>query len=139
MGRPKAETIEQRLFANRIITEPDNCWEWQLSINRGGYGMIAISNDLGINKKRLLTVHRASFAFFNNKTIPEIEPYVIAHLCDNRKCFNPEHLECVSQKENLADMLAKKRNRHRASKEYELNKHYAFQSLNFETMCFTNG
>lgn len=33
------------------------------------------------------------------------------HLCDNRACIEPSHLKLGTQKENIADMFNKGRNR----------------------------
>mgnify|MGYP000849670227 CR=1 FL=1 len=34
---------------------------------------------------------------------------VVMHLCDNRKCVNPDHLKIGTQSENLKDMYNKNR------------------------------
>ena len=49
-------------------------------------------------QKRNYLVHRLAYETKYGK-IPE--GLVIDHLCRNRACYNPDHLEVVTQKENL--------------------------------------
>lgn len=42
---------------------------------------------------------------------PIPEGHVIRHKCDNPQCFNPEHLESGTQKENMSDMIGRGRNK----------------------------
>lgn len=110
------KTIEERLLAKRIINSETNCWEFTGAINRGGYGMMHISKgELGLDKKKVITVHRVSYVYFNQLEITDIDKFVVAHKCDNRNCFNPEHLALVTQHENLTDMLNKGRGRNQHS------------------------
>lgn len=77
----------------RIVTD-SGCWEWQGRIDKGGYGRKKIRKD-GIN---YYNVHQVSFVVYNGD-IPfgnEID-----HKCRNRKCFNPDHLQAITKKENI--------------------------------------
>lgn len=64
------------------------CWLWKLNLNHNGYGRFQ-------GKK----VHRWSYEYFVGE-IPEL--LQIDHLCRNRICCNPTHLEPVTLKENLS-------------------------------------
>jgi hypothetical protein len=66
-----------------------SCWEWQGSIDKAGYGRVAV------NKKNKLA-HRMSYQLSYN-----ILPKELDHLCRNRKCINPLHLENVTRSENI--------------------------------------
>ena len=71
---------------------PTDCWEWQAKVNkRTGYGQ------LGVNYKTLLA-HRVSYEIHKGK-IPG--GLTIDHLCKNRICINPFHLEAVTLRENI--------------------------------------
>lgn len=59
---------------------------------KNGYTVLSIKN------KRVLR-HRVSFQIFNCTKLGE--GMVLDHLCRNRACFNPMHLELVSNKENI--------------------------------------
>lgn len=44
------------------------------------------------------TIHRLAFMFWNGDIAPGLD---IDHLCRNRRCFNPDHLESVTRRENI--------------------------------------
>lgn len=92
---------EKFLGKLKVIPET-NCWDWEgCCVKPGGYGVI---NE---NKIPYLT-HRYSYI----KHVGEIPAgMVVMHTCDRPVCCNPEHLKLGTQKENLADMHKKGRNR----------------------------
>ena len=61
------------------------CWLWKGKLSHG-YGYFIGGR-----------AHRISYEHWNGK-IPEDK--VIDHLCRNRNCVNPQHLEVVTQQEN---------------------------------------
>lgn len=66
------------------------CWEWCGEINRKGYGRLWVGG-----KRRF--AHRA---YYEAKYGPIPEGLQIDHLCRNRSCVNPDHLEPVTALEN---------------------------------------
>lgn len=78
-----------RFFA-KIKKLPSGCWEWTGWINRGGYGEFFL---VGHYRR----AHRFSYLMANGW----ISPLTIDHLCRNRGCVNPAHLEQVTIKENI--------------------------------------
>ena len=83
---------EQRLL-QLFDKAPSGCWLWRGCKNRHGYG--------NVNSKTYGTkmAHRAVYARLVG-TIPQGKE--IDHLCRNRACVNPEHLEIVDHKTNCA-------------------------------------
>lgn len=70
---------------------PNGCWIWQGACDQHGYGSMTI--DYKRHK-----AHRLAFELLKE---PLIVGMVLDHLCRNPACVNPDHLEQVSQKENV--------------------------------------
>jgi hypothetical protein len=73
------------------VNKTDTCWLWTASVNHDGYGKFSY-------KKRTFWVHRLSYLAIIGE-IPEGMP--LDHLCRVRNCVNPDHLEPVTNKENI--------------------------------------
>jgi hypothetical protein len=68
------------------------CWAWQRGYDKDGYGLIWFG-------KAGRRAHRAAYEEFVG---PIPEGLSIDHLCRNRGCCNPAHLEPVTHAENMA-------------------------------------
>lgn len=66
--------------------EANSCWRWSGNIAPNGYGRFRL-------QARQYYAHRYYFEFYKHKLH---EKLVIDHLCKNRWCVNPEHLEEVT-------------------------------------------
>lgn len=78
-------------FLGRFITAPNGCWEWQHTLSRDGYGQMSVD---GRNRM----AHRISYELYVG-AIPR--GLTLDHLCRNRRCVRPSHLEAVTQRENF--------------------------------------
>lgn len=73
------------------------CWLWTGTVVRAGYGTFRMGSRLDGSRKNV-RAHRFIFDLVG-KSIPE--DLVIDHLCRNRRCVNPDHLEPVSTAVNI--------------------------------------
>lgn len=88
----------------RVVVTDSGCWEWQLHITWNGYGRAARPKFLMTNRCRVIEAHRLSYMAFKGDIPPGMH---IDHLCSNRKCVNPEHLEPVTHLENVRRSAAR--------------------------------
>lgn len=78
----------------RVEVDPETqCWNFTGSIDPYGYGRF------GLGSRQLYKMaHRASYELHVGQ-IPN--GLVLDHICRNRRCVNPAHLEPVTNKENI--------------------------------------
>ncbi len=77
-------------FWQKVEIVPSGCWEWKGSKINTNYGMFWFEN------KRILA-HRYTFQQVYGQIPEGLE---IDHLCRNRACVNPLHLEAVNHQVN---------------------------------------
>jgi hypothetical protein len=97
----RRDEIWQRLLEKRIVQDgplDTSCWIWTggtsgvvgKASGGGGYGRISINSQTS-------AVHRVAYTHAHG-FIPRRR--VVDHLCNNRLCFNPDHLELITQRRN---------------------------------------
>lgn len=82
-------TVTQRLNQH-TVDEATGCWLTPV-VRRDGYGQISVKGK----------VHRAHRFYYEYLKGPVPEGLDLDHLCRNRACVNPDHLEPVTRQVNL--------------------------------------
>jgi hypothetical protein len=95
-GRAQRRSPEERFWKKVGRADPDQCWEWLGTRNDRGYGRFAIPSPTG--GMRQVRAYRFAYELLVG-AIPE--GLEIDHLCRNRGCVNPAHLEPVTHRENM--------------------------------------
>lgn len=98
------EAALEVLRGESTLTE-SGCWEWGMSTASGGYGTFRVSRaNRPKNLPQFTLVHRWAFWLSTG----EVTTDTIHHKCSNRICFNPEHLEKATLRNNIGEMFARK-------------------------------
>jgi len=81
-GKRRTKTIKEMV----TIDPETGCWNWNLHCGQNGYGVIWFEG-----KNRY--VHRVSNQLYVG---PIPDGMTIDHLCRNKQCANPDHMEAVT-------------------------------------------
>jgi hypothetical protein len=90
--------LRERFMARVDQRGPGDCWNWRGGIGLNGYGSMSLS------ETAKAYAHRVSYELFKG---PIPETLTIDHLCRNRRCVNPAHLEAVTNAENARRAVVK--------------------------------
>ena len=94
-GRPRG-VIEDKFLDRFALPEvEDGCWEWIGYRNQQGYGVIRLNRK---GDQRNLRGHVLALELTGQER-PDGD-YVAHHLCGNRACVNPDHLEWKTRSEH---------------------------------------
>ena len=77
-------------FKVKIKALPNDCWEWTGAINHKGYGLFSY-------KGHPVIAHRFAYEQLIG---PISDGLTLDHLCRNRRCVNPAHLEPITNRLN---------------------------------------
>lgn len=84
-------TLTERFWAKVDGRGEGVCWSWTAALASGGYGLFTVH-------ERMVLSHRFAYELLVG---PIPDGLHIDHLCRNRRCVNPDHLEPVTCRENV--------------------------------------
>lgn len=90
--------MEDRFFAKVRGGGIDECWEWQGHLS-GGYGSFRVGTNYP-------PAHRWAYEFIRGEIPDGLQ---LDHLCRNRACVNPWHVEPVTARVNSQRMWEARR------------------------------
>jgi hypothetical protein len=73
------------------VSEVTGCWVWSGAVNERGYGIV------GTARHGTMRAHRVAYERLRGPIPPGLQ---LDHLCRNRRCVSPDHLEPVTNAEN---------------------------------------
>ena len=86
-------TVIDRVMESVVIDSDTGCWGWTKRLERNGYARMSVGHKVD-------GVHRITYKErHGHDSIPD--GWHIDHLCRNRACCNPDHLEAVLPRENV--------------------------------------
>lgn len=94
-GGAVPESVVTRVWDRVDRQGPDDCWLWRGELTYKGYGRFQSVIE---GKRVRFNAHRTVYALLIG---PIPEGLVLDHLCRNRSCCNPRHLQPVTNKENI--------------------------------------
>lgn len=86
-----AEIIWSRIIANTTITA--TCWTWRGTVNSKGYGCVGSGK-----RSKTALVHRVAVIVRDGSLADDL---VVDHMCGNKRCVRPDHLDVVTNAENI--------------------------------------
>lgn len=84
----KIRNIRDRFWEK--VQKTESCWIWKGCLDKDGYGQFSV-------RFKCFRAHRFSFFLVRGGIDTGL---VIDHLCKNKNCVNPSHMELVTIREN---------------------------------------
>ena len=79
------------------VEKTDGCWNWTAT-HSNGYGIFWDGTFTKMGNKSAAKAHRFAYKLLKGEIPSDRE---LDHLCRNRSCVNPNHLEIVTTRENM--------------------------------------
>lgn len=86
-------------FTDCYVPNESGCWIWKGKLDKDGYGVFNLNRSPH-------GAHRISWTLFRGEIPLRIS---VLHVCDVRRCCNPDHLFLGTHQDNMTDMVKKGR------------------------------
>lgn len=83
--------ITPRVCSKLAYDQTTGCWLWTGVLSSHGYGFVRWHG-------KMVSVHRLVYRLLRGEINDGLQ---VDHLCRNRKCANPSHMELVTNRENV--------------------------------------
>lgn len=77
-------------FMSKLQHTPHGCWQWHGAKSEKGYGSFSFMG-------RALPAHRVAYVLWKGRVLAGLQ---VDHICNNRACVNPAHLQLVTDHQN---------------------------------------
>lgn len=97
--KPHLDSALHRIHPGMYTITENGCWECN-NVHKSGYGQDIQSyvGEWGQKKSKYIKPHRLSYYKYKGEY-----PSLVRHMCDNKLCVNPDHLESGSHRDNALD------------------------------------
>jgi len=100
-GHVRAPGIPISIWFWTQVAKSEGCWLWTGTLDYHGYGRFKLQGKMQL-------AHRYAWTL---KHGPVPDGMCVLHHCDNPPCNRPDHMFLGTQLDNIADRVAKERNR----------------------------
>lgn len=116
------KSLEERFYTKfEIDYQPNGCWTWLGVKALPGYGRMRATEG------RLHFAHRLSYELHKGESLAGKQ---LDHICNNKACVNPDHLEITTQSENVRRGYRRDGRIHRESKKTHCKRGHEFTEDN---------
>ena len=91
---------DERFWAKVDKRQDNECWPWQGAKTAAGYGLF------WPERRTTVTAHRYMYELYYDEEVPV--GIDVHHICYNKTCVNPHHLQVMSKLENTRDAYKNK-------------------------------